>query len=87
MRDHVRLTTQPFDAPPTQSHIEQLIEHLGEQGCRSGNATPKLVRALGEPASAPPDPAFAKQSMSARSSACPLMTSYCRRRKPDECHR
>lgn len=29
MRDHVRLTTQPFDTPPSQSDVEQLIEQIG----------------------------------------------------------
>ena len=29
MRDHVRLTIQPFDTPPDQSGIEQLIEQIG----------------------------------------------------------
>ena len=29
MRDHVRLTIQPFDAPPDQAGIEQLIEQIG----------------------------------------------------------
>ena len=29
MRDHVRLTTQPFDTPPDQAGIEQLIDQIG----------------------------------------------------------
>jgi uncharacterized protein len=28
VRDHVRLTTQPFDAPPDADGVERLIEHL-----------------------------------------------------------
>jgi predicted TIM-barrel fold metal-dependent hydrolase len=28
VRDHVRLTTQPFDAPPDGDGVERLIEHL-----------------------------------------------------------
>jgi predicted TIM-barrel fold metal-dependent hydrolase len=31
MRDHVRLTTQPFDTPPDQAGIEQLIEQIGSE--------------------------------------------------------
>jgi len=29
MRDHVRLTTQPFDGPPRQRDLEQLLEQIG----------------------------------------------------------
>ena len=29
MRDHVRLTTQPFDTPPDQTGIEQIIDQIG----------------------------------------------------------
>jgi predicted TIM-barrel fold metal-dependent hydrolase len=29
MRDHVRLTTQPFDGPPAQADLEQLLEQIG----------------------------------------------------------
>jgi predicted TIM-barrel fold metal-dependent hydrolase len=28
VRDHVRLTTQPFDAPSDPGSVERLIEHL-----------------------------------------------------------
>ncbi|RPI36560.1 MAG: amidohydrolase, partial [Hyphomicrobiaceae bacterium] len=31
MRDHVRLTTQPFDAPPKQTDMEQLIDQIGSE--------------------------------------------------------
>ena len=31
MRDHVRLTTQPFDAPPAQADVERLIEQIGSE--------------------------------------------------------
>ena len=29
MRDHVRLTAQPFDSPPDQAGVEQLIDQIG----------------------------------------------------------
>ncbi len=29
MRDHVRLTTQPFDAPPDKAGVEQLMDQIG----------------------------------------------------------
>ena len=29
VRDHVRLTVQPFDAPPTPADVERLMEHIG----------------------------------------------------------
>ena len=31
VRDHVRLTLQPFDAPPTADSVERLLEHLGSE--------------------------------------------------------
>lgn len=29
MRDHIRLTTQPFDAPPDKAGVEQLMDQIG----------------------------------------------------------
>lgn len=29
IRDHIRLTTQPLDAPPDLQHVQQIIEQLG----------------------------------------------------------
>ncbi|HET9222927.1 MAG TPA: amidohydrolase family protein, partial [Roseiflexaceae bacterium] len=29
IRDHIRLTTQPLDAPPDPQHVQQIIEQLG----------------------------------------------------------
>ena len=29
MRDHIRLTTQPFDSPPDKAGVEQLIDQIG----------------------------------------------------------
>jgi predicted TIM-barrel fold metal-dependent hydrolase len=29
VRDHIRLTLQPFDAPPSAADVERLLEHLG----------------------------------------------------------
>lgn len=28
MRRHIRLTTQPLDAPPTKQHLQQIIEQM-----------------------------------------------------------
>ncbi len=29
IREHVRLTTQPFDAPPDPAHLNEVVDHLG----------------------------------------------------------
>jgi predicted TIM-barrel fold metal-dependent hydrolase len=31
LREHVRLTLQPFDAPPTRAQVERIVEEIGSE--------------------------------------------------------